>query len=57
MNVTKGKKNLTLNKRTIWNLDLNPDEVLENDELKTVNSGSDPIFQVGVGTTQHPKYC
>lgn len=57
MKVKRVKKKFTLNKRTIWNLDIKPDEVLENDELKTVKSGSDPIFQVGVGTTQHPKYC
>jgi hypothetical protein len=55
MNVKKSKKNLSLNKRTVWNLDINHDDVLRKNELKAVNSGSEPIFQVG--TTLHPKYC
>jgi hypothetical protein len=55
MNVKQVKKNLPVNKRTISNLYVNREDILRRDEQKTVNTGLDPISQVGV--TRHPKYC
>lgn len=46
------KKKLLLNKRTISKLDINQVNILENDEQKNVNGGSQ-----GAGVTNHPIYC
>lgn len=53
------KKKLTLNKRTIWNLDIKKTNVLGKDDQKVVNGGSDNTTEVKVkvGTSRHPKYC
>jgi hypothetical protein len=57
MNVKRVKKNLTLNKRTICDLNIDQEDVLRKDELKTVYTGSDNTIPVDVGVTRHPKYC
>lgn len=54
MNVKKGKKNLSLNKCTIRNLDINQGDVLAKDVQGVIKAGSDTV---GVGVTLHPKYC
>jgi hypothetical protein len=57
MNVKKVKKKLSLNKRTICNLGINPGDVLPKDEMRVIKTGSDDTIPVDVGVTRHPKYC
>ncbi|MGD2086903.1 MAG: hypothetical protein PVH61_12040 [Candidatus Aminicenantes bacterium] len=57
MNIKKSKKKLSLKRLTIWNLDINHDDVMAKDEQKVIKSGSDNTTSLGVGVTEHPKYC
>jgi hypothetical protein len=57
MKTKKINKKLTLNKLTIQNLDHNQVTMLESDEQKVVNGGSENTNPLCVGVTNHPKYC
>ena len=56
MSVKKSKK-LSLKRLTVWNLGINQVEVLEKYDLRVIKAGSENTIQVGVGVTEHPKYC
>jgi hypothetical protein len=57
MKVKKVEKKLSLKRLTVWNLDNNQVEVLEKYDLRVIKAGSENTIQVGVGVTEHPKYC
>lgn len=57
MNVKRVNKKLSLKRLTIWNLDINHDDAMAKDEQKVIKAGSDNTNPLGVGVTEHPKYC